>query len=216
LSVTCGRSVVFSRCSKSNYHTITTTTDSVCRKRKYSRFYKKNKTEWTCTTNQSNLYVIGNVLLTLILHCKTYALRILGGRTPRTPPSKSATAYHYTTKVVIFILAWHLYVIGNVLLTLILSFPYKVYSIWGITKFWSVHENDNWNLYTLTGLELVDLFLAWENSWCLVPRNQSEWNNLWTTDGEHIQRVFTMCKICYYRSRVNHSWTSRREKSKLN
>jgi hypothetical protein len=90
--------------SKSNYHTITTTTASVRRKRKYSRFYKKNKTKWTCT-NQSNLCVIGNVLLTLKL-----------------------------------------------------SFPYKVYSIWGITKFWSVHENDNWNLYTLTGLELVDLF----------------------------------------------------------
>jgi hypothetical protein len=35
-------------------------------------------------------------------------------------------------------------------------------------------------------VQIVLELLAWEDSWCLVPRNQSEWNNLWTTDGEYI------------------------------
>ena len=48
-----------------------------------------------------------------------------------------------------------------------------------------------------------------------VPRNQSEWNNLWTTDGESIYEsantpnVYLQCVgIFYYRSWVNHAWKS--------
>jgi hypothetical protein len=49
----------------------------------------------------------------------------------------------------------------------------------------------------------------------LVPRNQSEWNNLWTTDSNpyiksaNTPNVYLQCVgTCYYRSRVSHSWKS--------
>ena len=76
----------------------------------------------------------------------------------------------------------------------------------------------SWSVFSITYSPLFFYKLERiirENSWCMVPRNQSEWTNLWTTDGESIYEsantpnvYLQYVGIFYYRSRVNHSWKS--------
>jgi hypothetical protein len=91
--------------------------------------------------------------------------------------------------------------------------PPEALGVWGITD---IYLSDNFEPTTpfLSDQKKLTSSL----NWCLVPRNQSEWNNLWTTE-QYIKNqppvVIYQLKNAHLALNNNHSSLTRGSRSKV-